>query len=172
MASTPRNDDIQGIIHSYYGNAVPESHAATAAELTMSVIRSMGCYERFAKLSGLSLNALLVLMALHYSPEPCTQKSIGELMWLPKQTVGSIVNGFKKKGLVDESASPIDGRAKAIFLTEEGEKLCSEMFERLRAIESDALRATDVEGIEAAIASVNAYTEALQQGIDQMQQVR
>lgn len=157
------NGNVLNLVRNYYGETLPERYLSPAADLTMAVIKSMGCYERFAKAHDLSLNALLVLMALHYAEEPCTQKSIGELMWLPKQTVGSIINGFKKKGLVEERVSTLDARAKAISLTEEGARWCEALFEDLRAIEAEALRAADAAGLEAAIASVNAYTEAFQQ---------
>ena len=162
MEGKIENSNVLSLVRNYYGEALPERYLSPAADLTMAVIKSMGCYERFAKTHDLSLNALLVLMALHYAEEPCTQKSIGKLMWLPKQTVGSIVSGFKKKGFVEEHVSARDARAKTISLTEEGARRCEALFEDLRAIEAEALGAADTAGLEAAIASVNAYTEAFQ----------
>ena len=156
MEGKIENSNVLSLVRNYYGETLPERYLSPAADLTMAVIKSMGCYERFAKTHDLSLNAL------HYAEEPCTQKSIGELMWLPKQTVGSIVSGFKKKGFVEEHVSARDARAKTISLTEEGARRCEALFEDLRAIEAEALGAADTAGLEAAIASVNAYTEAFQ----------
>lgn len=153
-----------GLLRTYYGD-LPESYIASAANLMQVIIRRMACYEQFAKLHGLSTNSLFVLMTLYYAQEPCTQKVISELMWLPKQTVGSIVTGYKKKGYVQEEVSPADRRAKALSLTEEGRRFCDGIFTDLRRLEAAAIMAIDADGINAAVASMDAYTEAFADGM-------
>lgn len=148
-----------GLLRNYYGD-LPDAYIASAANLMQVIMKRMACYEQFAKMHGLSTNSLFVLLAIYYAQEPCTQKAIAELMWLPKQTVGSIVTGYKKKGFIKEEPSSTDKRAKALSLTAEGAKYCDGIFADLRHIEAEAIKTIDAEKIDAVVASMNAYTEA------------
>ncbi len=158
-----------GIVREYYEACLPERYLSPAADLTMSLVTSMGLYERYAKLHGLSLNALFVLMALRYSTELRTQKAISEALWIPKQTVGSIVGAFKKDGLVVEEPSPLDRRAKVLTLTDAGRARSSAVLDPLRAIESRAMQSMDLEGLESALRSMNGFARAFERGIGEFE---
>lgn len=159
---------LQGSLLAEYGSSLPEEYQAPILMLSQAVLKSMAQYERFASRYGLTYNALMVLMCLCYADGGANQSSISKLLCLPKQTVGSVINGFKKKGLVSESPSPRDARAKIIFLTEEGRRFSDPMFERLRAIDAAAIRADSAENLEAAVRSVNRYVEAFEEALADM----
>lgn len=161
-AKTPNPDDLRGSLLAEYGDSLPKEYQGPILMLGQAVLKSMAQYERFASRYGLTYNALMVLMCLRYADGEASQSSISKLLWLPKQTVGSVIDGFKKKGLVSESPSLRDARSKTISLTEEGRRFSDPMFERLKAIDAAAIQAESVENLEAAVRSVNKYVEAFE----------
>lgn len=159
-------------LHVLYGDNLPADYFVPALELNQVLLKSMAHYERFAKQHKLNFNSLLVLMVISYSKEPCNQHFISKTLWLPKQTVGSILLGLKKKGLIEEAASSTDARAKVLSLTSEGSRFCEGIFTELHNLEIEALQKVEVEDIKAATRSLEAYSEAFGQGLEDLSENR
>lgn len=115
-----------------------------------------GFYNELAKSMGLTLGSLSVLHTLLHE-ENCTQKTIVNLTYLPKQTVNAIIKSFKEKGIIAPLVeSETDKRNKLLTFTEEGYKYASNVIDKAKAAEYHALdklgpkkRALLVEIIEA-----------------------
>ena len=54
-------------------------------------------YEEWAKAHGLSSNGVLVLYSLHNDNGECTQKSISQKWYIPKQTVNTKLKDLQTK---------------------------------------------------------------------------
>lgn len=76
-------------------------------------------YGQYAKKNDLSYNELTILYTIEETPG-CTQKEICESWMIPKQTVNTILNEFKKKNYIKVEADRKDRREKLLFLTKEG----------------------------------------------------
>lgn len=99
-------------------------------------------YEHWARGKGLTFNSLLVLDTIAEHVEKgakCTQKLICERLFLPKQTVGTILDSFEKKGYLERVTVPEDRRNKSVLLTEAGRKWADEILEELYRTEREAL---------------------------------
>ena len=79
-------------------------------------------YEENAKSVGLSYASLSVLSTA-YSVKNCTQKTLCELCFLPKQSVHSIITAFYQKGWIYLQELPEDRRTKIIHFTDKG-RIC------------------------------------------------
>lgn len=154
--------DLQNSLIAEYNKSLPEEYYTSMMLLSQSLLKSMAQYERFAKQYDLTYNALMVLMCIRYIDREMSQSAISKILWLPKQTVGSVLNGFKKKGLIVEAPSSSDARAKVITLTEEGKQFSDPIFERLQKIDSEAVQGISSEGLEAVVQSMNDYAKAFE----------
>ncbi|MDO5335206.1 MAG: MarR family transcriptional regulator [Coriobacteriia bacterium] len=103
--------------------------AGQLGRLCNSFTRFDELYGLFAKRYGETYFSLWILEEIGDRPEGLTQKQIGALLHLPKQTVSSIVAGLVKRGLVSTRPSPTDGRSKVHTLSPQGR----ELYERERA---------------------------------------
>ena len=158
-------EELQLSLYAAYSESLPEEYHAPAVLLGQSILKSMMLYERFAKQYGLTYNGLLVLLCLRLT-DGASQGGISKLLWLPKQTVGSLLNGFKKKGYVSETPSPRDARSKIVSLTEEGKAFADPLFKRLHELDSMAVTSVSLEDLRAAVDSVDAYASAFEQALD------
>lgn len=93
-----------------------------------------GVYEEYAKSVGLSYTSLYVLHMIALS-ENCTQKYIAEQMYLPKQTINSVISAFCKQGLVELTELPEDRRHKGLHLTEKGHELADKILPQIERAE-------------------------------------
>ena len=96
---------------------------------------SSAIYEEWAKAHGMSLNDLLVLLALHEEGEGCTQRQISRKWFLPKQTVNTVLKEFEGQGYLELTPTREDRRAKAIRLTEAGLAFAGAVDGQLRDLE-------------------------------------
>lgn len=95
-------------------------------------------YERWAKQYGLTSNALLTLYLIRSLP-CCTQRMICEALVLPKQTVNSILDVFRRKGYLRLEVLPADRRSKRICFTAEGERYAFAILDGLERLEARTL---------------------------------
>ena len=160
---------IEGSLLAAYCDSLPAEYSAPTLTLTQAMMQSLANYERFAKRHGLTTNGMLVLMTIRFATEPCTQRLISKVLWLPKQTVGSIVNAFKKKGYLTEKPSPHDGRAKMLALTEEGAAFSDAVLSELSALERTALEETPRADMEVAVRAMSSYADAFERGIGKLE---
>lgn len=96
-------------------------------------------YERWAKSKGLTFNALFTLHAIYTFP-PCTQRKICQVMMLPKQTVNTILDGFRKKGYLELEVSQLDKRSKIVSFTPTGKDYATALLQELEEMEMEALK--------------------------------
>lgn len=92
-------------------------------------------YEEWAKAHDLSINGLLVLLAIHGSKEDCTQKKISQRWLIPKQTINMILKDFEKKGLVEMLPMQEDKRNKMVQFTITGKEYADTIISKLREVE-------------------------------------
>ena len=95
-------------------------------------------YEDYSKIVDVPYTSLRILNLIARE-ESCTQKSICEHTFLPKQTVNSIVTGFYRKGLLELRATSEDRRTKTIHLTEAGRAYSDGMIRHIRNAERKAM---------------------------------
>lgn len=92
-------------------------------------------YENWAKLHGISYNAMNVLYSLWENPTSCTQGTICRQWMLPKQTVNTILKDFEKKGYIRFVNALPDGRKKQIHLTKTGTFYAENIIPKLQQLE-------------------------------------
>lgn len=102
-------------------------------------------YGEFAKRYGESYHSMSILYLLGEHPEGISQKQLAAVLYLPKQTVGSIMAGLERRGLAEHRQDDADRRSKLHALTAEGARHCDEMMDALRAIE---MRCVEEIGVE------------------------
>ena len=113
-------------------------------------------YEEYAKSVGLSYTSLYTLHMIALT-ESCTQKFIAEQMFLPKQTINSIIAAFRKQGLVELREMAEDKRHKTLHLTAEGKKFAEQIFPQVEAAEQNSMAQFDEEERAAFLKLMNKY---------------
>ena len=165
-------DALEDALFGAYRDALPGEDGAFALALSQATLKSSANYERLAKRHGLTANGLMLLITLRFAEAPCTQRLVSKLLWLPKQTVGSIVASLKKRGLITEAPSPADGRAKVLALTDEGARLCDTAVTELVSLEHTALEALPPEDVSVTVRTLDAYVETFERGLDDLQTLK
>lgn len=98
-----------------------------------------GFYNEYAKSCGLTYGSLKVL-AIILEVENCTQKTIVQYTYLPKQTVNAIIKSLIKQNIVAPLVeSDKDKRNKVIKLTKEGMKFAQKIINKAKEMEYKAL---------------------------------
>ena len=120
-----------------------------------------GVYNEYAKSCGLTYAGLKVL-AIIIEVDECTQKTITQYTYLPKQTVNAIIKSLIKQNIVAPLIeSDKDKRNKVIKLTKEGKKFALKVVEKAKEIEYRALDSIGEEKIKALIEAVSAFRNNL-----------
>lgn len=95
----------------------------------------------YARSIGFTQNGLFILNTIFEMEKTiCTQKTICEITFLPKQTVNNVVTAFCRQGLTRLTELPSDRRIKEIHLTAAGHKAASQA---VSAMETAAMRTMD-----------------------------
>lgn len=97
-----------------------------------------GIYEEYAKSVGLSYTSLYTLHMIALT-ENCTQKYIADQMFLPKQTINSVINSFCKKGIIELREMTEDRRHKTLHLTDEGKEFAEKIFPKVEEAEQNSM---------------------------------
>jgi DNA-binding MarR family transcriptional regulator len=117
-----------------------EAQHETDPDSISALLRAIDdAYESYAKAMGLSTSSLLVLECLWNAPDGCTQKSIAEQVFLPKQGVNLIIRSFLDKGYVTLHELERDRRAKLVTLTESGRSFAERAVGRMQRAEQATL---------------------------------
>lgn len=95
-------------------------------------------YSEFAQRYGLSSNSMYILRVLQDNPEGCTQRTISDILCLPKQTVSTILKNFEKYGYIKLKQSEQDKRNKIVYLSSKGKDYIGEVSAELDRIEKKA----------------------------------
>jgi len=102
---------------------------------------------------------------IHYGTENCTQKSICEMSFLPKQTVNSIITGFYKKGYIELRELPEDRRTKTVHLTELGKAYMETFSPHIENAEYEAMQALSEQQRTALLECIQLYGKVFQEKI-------
>ncbi len=120
-----------------------------------------GVYNEYAKSCGLTYAGLKVL-AIILDVKECTQTTITQYTYLPKQTVNAIIKSLIKQNIIAPLIeSDKDKRNKVIKLTPEGKKYVSKIVEKAKEIEYRALDSLGEEKTEALIKAISIFRDNL-----------
>lgn len=118
-------------------------------------------YEEYAKSVGLSYTSLYVLHMIALG-ENCTQKYIAEQMYLPKQTVNSVISAFCKQGLVEFTELPEDRRYKALHLTDKGQEFANRILPQIEQAEYRSMEQFDDDERELLFRLIKKYSNTFE----------
>jgi DNA-binding MarR family transcriptional regulator len=96
-------------------------------------------YEEYAKSIGMTYSSLIVLYIIYDYPENCTQKTIRDESFLPKQTVNQIITSFYRQGIVKLIEVESDRRRKTIHLTDSGLEYANGIIPKIKDAENKAV---------------------------------
>lgn len=95
-------------------------------------------YEDYARSVGVPYTTLYILNLIS-TVDGCTQKTICEKTFLPRQTVNTIITGFYKKQWITLRELPEDRRVKTIHLSEAGRAYADRIIPQIHQAELDAM---------------------------------
>lgn len=104
-------------------------------------------YYKFAKKYDMSDMALYTLHIIYESKE-CIQNDLAEKLFLPKQTICSILDNFEKKGYIKRQINPEDKRNRLISLTKKGTIFAKPIIEDLENLDRSVLKCLSDEDIK------------------------
>ncbi len=120
-----------------------------------------GVYNEYAKSCGLTYASLKALAIILEVPQ-CSQKTITQYTYLPKQTVNAIIKSLIKQNILAPLVeSEKDKRNKLIKLTKEGKKIAKDVIERAKEIEYRALDSIGEEKRNTLIEAISIFRDNL-----------
>ena len=114
-------------------------------------------YEAYAKSLGMSYSTLCALRIILEHDGNCTQRTICEYTFLPKQTVNAIVTGLLRRGVIRMVELDSDRRQKVIHFTDKGRAFAFEMIQKIKNAESKAMESLDEEERTAMLTAAKLY---------------
>ncbi|MCD8111131.1 MAG: MarR family winged helix-turn-helix transcriptional regulator [Clostridiales bacterium] len=121
-------------------------------------------YSDYARSVGISYTSLQILKYIT-GTENCTQKSICQMSFLPKQTVNSIITGFYKKGYIELRELPEDRRTKTVHLTEQGKAYMETFSPHIENAEYEAMQALSEQQRTALLECIQLYGKVFREKI-------
>lgn len=121
-------------------------------------------YSDYARSVGISYTSLQVLKYITGTKD-CTQKSICEMSFLPKQTVNTIISGFYKQGYIELREVPEDRRIKTIHLTPKGKEYMDTFSPHIENAEYEAMQALSDEQRTMLIESIQLYGKIFREAL-------
>lgn len=115
-------------------------------------------YAKYARSQGFNYSSLYVFHEIARS-QFCTQKSLCGEMFLPKQTVNSIVRSFQKQGLLELAELPEDRRHRMICLTEKGREYAQRVLTRITQAEMTSIGQFDEQERELFLRLMGRYVQ-------------
>lgn len=122
-------------------------------------------FEDYAKKHGLNYTQLSVLYTIYRQPG-CTQKTICERNFLPKQTVNTAIQEYVNEGLVTFVTDEKDKRQKKLYLSEEGRKYADSFLPRLASSRYEAMECLDEEEQQTLVELTEKYILKVQEMIN------
>jgi len=123
-------------------------------------------YHAAAGKSGISDGEICIWSALLNSDAEYSQQDLCDLLFLPKQTVNSIVSNLIKKGFVLLEHVPGTRNRKVIRLSEQGRTYGNERVMWIFRAEQEAMEGTDPKEVQAAIAMLERYITRLRKNLE------
>ena len=138
-------------------------------KVNRAIIKCRGVYSRWAKLTGINYNRMLVFYSIR-DYGCCTQKQICDHYLLPRQTMNNIVAALCREGLLTEDSARRQGREKAYVLTAAGAEYSAQHLASLDAVEDRAAQIFGRERIRAMADLVLEYDRALEAALEELEQ--
>ena len=123
-------------------------------------------YHVAAAKSGISDGEICIWSALLNSDAEYSQQDLCDLLFLPKQTVNSIVSNLMKKGFVLLEHVPGTRNRKVIRLSEQGRIYGNERVMWIFRAEQEAMEGTDPKEVQVAIAMLERYITRLRKNLE------
>lgn len=130
------------------------------AELFDCLRQMDGIYSAYAKSVGMNYTSMYIFYYISYT-DGCTQKSICEQLFLPKQTVNTIVKGFCQDGIVELAEAFDDRRQKTLHLTRKGQELADKILKKIDSAENASMEQFSVREKELFISIMKKYISVL-----------
>lgn len=124
-------------------------------------------YRIAAGKSGISDGEVCIWSALLCEEEEFSQQDLSDLLFLPKQTVNSIVSNLIKRGFVYLEHVPGTRNRKVIQLTQEGREYGESKVMWIFNAEQKALEQTEPEQVQSAIKMIEKYILAFKKEIEE-----
>lgn len=121
-------------------------------------------YEDYARSIDVPYTTLYIL-SLITRIDGCTQKTICEKTFLPRQTVNTIITGFYKKNWIILRELPEDRRTKTIHLTETGKEYAGKIIPQIWKAELEAMEKLTEEQRAALLEGIRIYRDAFRTAI-------
>lgn len=123
-------------------------------------------YRTAATKSGVSDGEISIWSLLLCSQNEYSQQDLADILFLPKQTVNSIISNLVKKKFVFLEHVPGTRNRKIVQLTKEGKEYGESRVMWIFQAEEKAMEETDPEEIYACISMLGKYIERLKDEID------
>ncbi|MCM1060993.1 MAG: MarR family transcriptional regulator [Eubacterium sp.] len=123
-------------------------------------------YHLAAAKSGISDGEVCIWSALLNSDEEYSQQDLADLLFLPKQTVNSIISNLIKKGFVYLEHAQGTRNRKVVRLTNEGRAYGTSEVMWIFSAEKRALEKTDPEQVKVTIDMIERYISYLKKEIE------
>lgn len=120
-------------------------------------------YHSAASKSGISDGEICIWSALLNSEEEYSQQDLCDLLFLPKQTVNSIVSNLIKKGFVFLEHVPGTRNRKVIRLSEAGQAYGKEKVMWIFQAEQEAMEGSDPQEVQSTIFMLEKYIVRLRE---------
>ncbi len=117
-------------------------------------------YNTFARQAGVDTSELYVVDALWNADGGLTQREIGELCDMGKQTVSVVCKRLEARADICLQQSRTDKRAKIVVLTSDGRARWWDAIEKMRACEASAVAGISKEDADHFMRICKRYTEA------------
>lgn len=140
--------------------AVPDTIVSDIRAASRHLVRGLGFLDKTIAGTDLSASSVHAILEIGLTPG-LTARELGERLKLEKSTVSRMLKGLDKRGALVLKAVESDGRSQALHLTEEGERLFSEIDAFGDAQARRALNAMQGTSPEAVAEVLTAYSEAL-----------
>lgn len=134
-------------------------------EINKSMASVTSLYVMWAKMHDLQFSEFKILFKLA-SQVGYTQMKLSQEIYIPKQTIHSIILGFIKRGWVDLSFDPSNSKEKVIVVTESGNKYLNDIFQPLLDLEAKVVKQMGSEMVEQLIHINLRYAEILKKEIE------
>ena len=121
-------------------------------------------FDKYAKTLKLTHTNFKILLNIFFA-ENISQKTLCEILALPKQTVNASITYFYRKGYIKLIENPENRREKTIHFTEEGKKYAENIILKFRECEYKTIKRIGIENMKDFIKILNLYAEIWQEEI-------
>lgn len=123
--------------------------------------------ERYSKSIGISLINMRILFTIYFN-EGCTQKYLGDSLFISKQTINLSINYFIDKGYIKLIEPPENRRIKNIYLTSSGRKYAEKITSNIIECHFKAIKKMGEENINNLIKNLSYFSQLYCEAIENL----